>query len=863
MKSVLFQRGTAVALLSLALTACGTQQASVPGTQAQAPAQSGALSALSLDTASPENETPQLWFVEFASAPTADGGNLSDTENDKRNFRAEAKQKGLKYTERRAFGKLFNGLSVQVAPGELAKLSRLGSVKAIYPVESIKIPETEQVAEPEMTTALAMTGANVAQNELKLSGKGVKVAVMDTGVDPKHPAFAGRIAESYDFVGDAFNGSNQPVPGGPQRDCNGHGTHVAGIVGGNDASTGFKGVAPAVSFGAYRVFGCAGSTQADIMIAAMERALDDGMQVLNMSIGSAFQTWPEYPTAKAATRLVNKGVAVVASIGNSGASGAFSAGAPGVGDKVIGVASFDNTHVLLNTFTISPDGKGIGYQNASPAPVAPTSGSLFFARTSPTLVANDACAALPANSLTGKVALIRRGTCTFHTKALNAQNAGAAAVVLFNNAPGPFGASVSGTPAITIPVVAISAEEGAIINERLNAGPVELTWTDKQGTFLNATGNLLSSFSSYGLAADLSLKPDIGGPGGLIRSAWPLDLPGGGYNTISGTSMSSPHVAGTVALLLEAKPNTPSQAVRSILQNSANPKPWSGNKNLGFLDFVHRQGAGMVDIVKAVNATARVEPGKLSLGESESGPATRTLTISNNGKSAVTYALSHSPALSTGGLTNSPSAATGFASASFNTPTVTVPAGSTATVDVTITANSGLADKSQYGGYVVFTPAEGSTGSVLRVPYAGLKGDYQSIQVLTPGGNFNFPWLAKLAGTSYTRDTSGATYTLKDGDQPYFLAHFEHQSRLLRAEVYDASGKYLGRAFNIEHLGRSSTATGASAFPFDGTTTKGKQTYEVPSGKYTVKLMVLKALGDESNPAHWETWQSPTFTIAR
>lgn len=326
--------------------------------------------------------------------------------------------------------------------------------------------------------------------------------------------------------------------------------------------------------------------------------------------------------------------------------------------------------------------------------------------------------------------------------------------------------------------------------------------------------------------------------------------------------MSSPHVAGTVALLLQAKPNTPSQAVRSILQNSAEPKPWSGNRNAGFLDFVHRQGAGMVNIVNAVGATTRVEPGKLSLGESENGPATRTLTLENKGNSAVTYTLSHAPALSTGGLTNAPSPTTGFASASFSAPSVTVPAGGTATIDVTITANPSLADRSQYGGYVVLTP-QGEGGSVLRVPYAGIKGDYQSIRVLTPTAN-NFPWLAKLGGGSYTRQADGASYTLKDGDQPFFLAHFEHQARLVRAEVYDAkSGKLQGRAFNEEYLGRSGTATGFRAFTFDGTTTQGKQERTVADGSYYVELKVLKALGDENNPAHWETWKSPTFSIKR
>ena len=117
------------------------------------------------------------------------------------------------------------------------------------------------------------------------------------------------------------------------------------------------------------------------MIAAMERIADDGMHVLNMSIGDAFNNWPGSPTSVAADNLVDAGVVVVASIGNSGASGVWSAGAPGVGNKVIGTASYDNSHVKLLTFNVTPAGITAGYTNATGAPAAPTSGSLPMDKT--------------------------------------------------------------------------------------------------------------------------------------------------------------------------------------------------------------------------------------------------------------------------------------------------------------------------------------------------------------------------------------------------------------------------------------------------------------------------------------------------
>jgi subtilisin family serine protease len=574
----------------------------------------------------------------------------------------------------------------------------------------------------------------------------------------------------WDFVGDAFNAdpasaSYNPVamPDPFPDDCNGHGTHVSGIVG---ASGEVVGVAPGVTFGAYRVFGCAGSTTADIMIAAMERALADDMDILNMSIGSAFNTWPQYPTAMAADRLTTRGMVVVASIGNSGANGLYSAGAPGVGNQVIGTASFDNSHVALATFTVTPAGLSIGYANAAAAPPAPTSGSLPLAKTGTPASTADGCTPHAPGAFAGQAVLIRRGTCGFYDKALNAQNAGAAAVVLYNNVPGRFSPTVAGAVPITIPVVAISDTEGVAINNAIEAGPQMLNWTDQLGTFVNPTGGLISSFSSYGLNAELTVKPDIGAPGGLIRSTYPLEA--GGYATISGTSMASPHVAGAVALLLEARPGTPPQAVRDILQNSADPKPWWGNPALGFLDNVHRQGAGMLDIDDAILSTTTITPGKLSLGESSAGPAMKTLTLYNNSGVDVTYDLSHQAALATGpntftvGFFNAP------ASVVFSSSSVTVPAWGTAWVDVTITANAALADLSLYGGYIAFTPQGG--GQAYRVSYAGLKGDYQSKQVLTSGGS-GFPLVGRATACIRIVDGEciGGSFTVPPADYVYNL----------------------------------------------------------------------------------------------
>ena len=816
------------------------------------------------------DETPQFWFVELSSPPTAAGGTAAAVKRDQDNFRAAARAAGLNYTERYAFGALWNGLSIAVAPAELGKLSRLAGVVALFPVITVAQPEVSEVVDPDMLTALAMTGADVAQSELGLTGAGVKVAVMDTGIDYDHPDLGGcfgpgcRVATGWDFVGDAFNAdpaspsyNPNPMPDPDPDDCGGHGSHVAGIVGASPASvTGVKGVAPGVTFGAYRVFGCEGSTTADIMIAAMEQIYLDGMDVLNMSIGSAYQ-WPQYPTARAADHLVMHGTVVVASIGNNGPNGLYAAGAPGLGSRVIGVASFDNTHLNLSAFAISPDGNLIGYSMSSAAPPPPLSGTYPMARTGTKTTANDACNPLPAASLAGKVALIRRGTCSFWQKSFNAQSAGAAGVVLYNNTAGLLNITVAGSPPITIPVVSVTRTDGELIDDRLAAGPVDLTWTAESVSVPNATGNLISSFSSYGLSPDLALKPDIGAPGGFVRSTYPIEK--GAYNNLSGTSMASPHVAGAVALYLQAHPATPATDVRDILQNSADPKLWWGNPGLGLLDNVHRQGAGMLDIDDTILATTKITPGKLALGESEAGPATRTLTLRNWSHHPVTYDLSYVNALSTGGVV-APSFWLSDASVAFNKSSVTVPALDVATVRVTITPATNP-DLGQYGGYIIFTPQGG--GQIYRVPFAGFVGDYQDITVLSPNA-YSFPWLARLVGTSLFKQEAGAVFTLANGDLPYILLNLQHQVRWLRMDVFNANtGDWMGKFLQEDHVGRNSASTSFFAFTWDGTTLIGKNPRTLPDGHYYITVSVLKALGDKNNPDHTEIWTSPTFFIDR
>lgn len=839
------------------------------------------------DTAAPNalqfsienDESATRWFVELAGPPTVHGVTPAAVGAERAAFRKAASAAGVEFSERFQFETLWNGLSIEAGASKANKLRAVPGVKAVYPVVEIAAPpRPDAPSAPDVDASIVLTGVDIARSELGLTGQGIKVAIVDTGIDYDHPDLGGgfgpgyKVAYGYDFVGDDYDASGQggspvPVPDDDPDDCNGHGTHVAGIVGASAVDDdGVTGVAPEVTLGAYRVFGCGGSSSADVIIAALERAYLDGMQVINQSLGAAYQ-WPQYPTAVVSDRLVEQGVVVVASAGNQGAFGTFSGGAPGIGRDVIGVASIDNVSQVVNI--LESNGRDIAYGIMTYSADPPTEGSeeyVFVGRACNV----DELLADPA----GKVALAVRGACAFSEKAARAVSAGASGVIIHNSAPGLFFGTLGAPVGYDAPVISISLEDGLFLRgENIET---ELTWTDRIVRQAVPTAGLVSGFSSWGLAPDLALKPDLAAPGGLIYSTYPLEA--GGYATLSGTSMSAPHVAGAVAMLLQKRPDTPAADVREILQNTAKPTPWSGNPGIGFLEPVARQGAGMIDIFAAVNNQVHVSPGKLSLGESEAGPHAVSLTLSNSGDEDVTFTLgaqtnviTASRSIPSGPPDNPGPTGIGFfggtSGVEFEAPSVTVPAGGSAVVNATVF--TAAAQDLLYGGYITLTSEDG----VLRVPYAGFLGDYQLINPLSEDvyGDL-IPGLATREGGSYSIELEGAEYTMENGNVPYFLFNVSHPVQRLEFEIVDAHSlrrvhPVFSNYFAVDYLGRNSTRQSFYAVAWDGTREHSAGNSDLfkllPNGDYRMNLRALKANGDPSNPDHWEIWTSPTVTIAR
>ncbi|MDP3500443.1 MAG: S8 family serine peptidase [Myxococcales bacterium] len=797
------------------------------------------------------------WLVEFEEPPLGLGGLPSRLVRQHRVFADRLEETGLDFTLRSDFSRVWNGVGLTVSADELETVRRLPGVKAVFPVTKVELDEPSPAfwerTDPELFSSLAQTGVDIAQNSLGLTGAGIRVAIVDTGTNFAHPDLGGcfgagcRVSFGADLVGDAFDPdtatTSQPVPDAFPNDCRGHGSHVSGIIMANGL---VKGVAPGVTFGSYRVFGCGGSTTTELLVEAIERAVNDGARVINISLGNP-ASWPQFPTAVAASAARAMGVVVVSSQGNNGAAGGlYASSAPGTGDDVLAVGSIENNATNRLAFTISADATRVGYEPSDTAPPPPATGTVPI---SGMPMGNTlGCTALAAGSLMGRVALIPRGTCSFTVKAQNAQTAGAVAVLIANDSAGAlFPIMVTG---MTIPVVFISQADGALITSRLGAG-VTLTWGSSIST--PRAGGTVSAFSSLGPTAELTLKPDLLAPGGGIYSTWTSTQ--GSYTTLVGTSMASAHFTGIAALMLQAQPTLTAAEIGDVLRNTAQPLTAPSSTNL---ESPVRQGAGVARIELAATVRSRVTPSKLSLGESQGTAAfTRTLTFRNDGATELTFTPTHTPTLSVIGASFAPTfTAAGQASVTFSAATVAVPAGGSATVNAVITPNPMLPERSLYGGFLVFTA--GST--VLRVPYLGFAGDYQSMTILNaPDAG---PFLTRGAGPATPRLTDGGVFTLQSGDVPAFVIHLSHYSRTFELEALDAAtGKPWGTWFSRSYVGKEYTVNSTQRVSWDGFSTVDKTRQLLPNGTYVVKISALKAQGDAGTPSDTETWLSPPITF--
>ncbi len=580
------------------------------------------------------------------------------------------------------------------------------------------------------------------------AGKGVKIGIIDSGIDITNQMFTdssltaptgfpkadttadlaftnSKVIVARNYVSLVFNYNPQRVQSA--IDEVGHGTFVAAVAAGKQftapAAT-ISGMAPGAYLGSYKVFGTPGvndgATDAGI-IAAINDAVNDGMDVINLSLGGLDYVPPsEDPEVTAIENAISHGVIVTISAGNDGPN-THTIGSPGTAPDAITVGAVSNSRMLaaaLHVTAPSPVPSNLGTLAYQPGlgPTTTVSGNIVDVTT---LDGNGfGCSAFPVGSLSGKIAFIERGgvptRCLFTTKIGNAASAGSKAVVVYNDNPteGAISMSVGGT---SIPSVMVSNPDGLLLKAFIAAHSDATVSIDSASSLaaVPTTAGVVSSFTSIGPDMDFSIKPDLVAVGQDVYSAAlnSASSPNAeissstGFTSADGTSFSSPMVAGAAAAVKQLFPNLSPLAIKSILMSTASQNATTDGSNS---PQVLQVGSGLLNMGAAAAAQATFAPAALNFGtQSYSGTVslTRTLLVTNISSQSDSFAVSANPIISGPAITFS------------KTNTGPIPPGSSVSVDVTLQATA--PQSRGFQGFITLQSA--NTSTIYRIPYwAGL-----------------------------------------------------------------------------------------------------------------------------------------------
>ncbi|WP_279326051.1 S8 family serine peptidase [Bacillus sp. FJAT-47783] len=498
---------------------------------------------------------------------------------------------------RHQFQTAFTGFSVEGKRGDLEKLMKESYISHASPVATYETHIEESVP---FIGGEQIRGYFNERNE-RLTGKGVTVAIVDTGIDYTHPDLRHSFKGGYDFVDIDTDPMETKAN---ELGATIHGTHVAGIIA---ADGKLKGMAPDASIIMYRALGPNGMGTSEQVIAAIEKAIEDKVDVLNLSLGNDVNG-PDWPTSLALNKAVEKGIIAVVSSGNSGPK-PWTVGSPGTASKAISVGA-STPPIKVPYLSLSGYRKQIKLLPLYGAKEWDLTGSedIIYAKLGEE---ED----FP-NDVQGKVVLLKRGKLSFTEKVQNSINRGAKAVLIYNDVKGRFIGHLE--KEFSIPVASISKEDGEWLRHNLK----NQTWLK---TVYKKEVDTLADFSSRGpVTTSWDIKPDVVAPGVAIDSTIPS-----GYLALQGTSMAAPHVAGACALIKQVRPNWTPEQVKASLMNSAKPlKSKEGN-----LLPAYEQGAGRIDVVKAIQTEALVYPASITFGQLKSSGARVqkqvTLTLDN------------------------------------------------------------------------------------------------------------------------------------------------------------------------------------------------------------------------------------------
>jgi minor extracellular serine protease Vpr len=420
-----------------------------------------------------------------------------------------------------------------------------------------------------------------------IDGSGIKVAVIDTGVDFNHPDLFGwgndgKVVGGYNFIHEG----ESPI------DTNGHGTQVAGVIA---ADGEIIGIAPKAKILAYKVSEDGEGVSSELIIRAIEKAIEDEADIINISLGV---NKTNSKIERAVNLALEKEIFVVTAAGNDGPE-FETIGSPGrnFGSVTVGATYNNLTSSLVATLEIDEKPHIVIPMVGSSKLEEPISGKIIFG-------GYGKAEELGMLDVEDAILIVERGSDAegellyFSIKEKNAVDAGAKALIIYNNKPGIFLGELihefmeSGyTP--QIPVVSMDREEGLEIKESIKK--------DTKGTMhLFYNPDFVTHFSSRGPVSPFYIKPEIVAPGAYINTT----QNNVGYNFTSGTSFAAPHVSGAAALLLQKNPDLHHHEIKSLLLTTVEPVSDAYGQEFS----LHEAGAGRLDIENAYGAKLIIEP---------------------------------------------------------------------------------------------------------------------------------------------------------------------------------------------------------------------------------------------------------------
>lgn len=463
------------------------------------------------------------------------------------------------------------------------------SLLFIFCISLFLSESSEQEISSNLQKSIELVGIKAARLD-GLDGQGIKVGIIDTGIDYNHPDLlgygpSGKVIGGYDYV----DPSEKPL------DTNGHGTEVAGIIA---ADGNFTGIVPKSKLFSYKVSSTGEAVSSDYIVEAIQQAMQDGVNVVNISLGIN-RTNDQIDNA--IDEAVKKRIVIVVAAGNNGPQG-DTIGSPGKDINAITVgASYNNlTSSLVATFEVGKNQYQVlpmvGVKDLS----SPIEGKIVYG-------GYGRLQDLQNLDVKGAILLEERGSDVkgqkvyFSEKEKNAANLGAKALVVFNSETGIFfgeliGPNKTAGYAPRIPVISLSQEDGVALRSMLTS---------------NTTGSLnmfyhpdfVAVFSSQGPVSPFYIKPDLVAPGVFVNST----TLGGKYNLTSGTSFAAPHVAGAAAIILQKYPGLSPSDVASLLVTTTDPV----TDAYGKLFPISAVGSGRLNITRALESNLIISPHSL------------------------------------------------------------------------------------------------------------------------------------------------------------------------------------------------------------------------------------------------------------